>query len=86
MLARRPAAEVRVDDEDRGAGEARIVERVARVGLAIVLEQVALEALERDGDEKSRRHDPIGVDVVASQRQASSVDLCYCACRAGAGG
>jgi len=86
VFARRPAAEVRVDDEDRGAGEARIVERVARVGLAIVLEQVALEALERDGDEKSRRHDPIGVDVVASQRQASSVDLCYCACRAGAGG
>ena len=69
VLARRAAAEVRVDDEDRRAGVARIVERVLRVGGAIVLEQVPLEPLERHGSQEARRHDAIGVDVVAAQRQ-----------------
>ena len=36
---------------------------------AIVLEQVLLEAFERDRLEKPRRDDAIGVDVVARQRQ-----------------
>src|SRR3954471_2365161 len=74
VLARGPAAEVRVDDENRGAGEARIVERMARVGPAIVLEQVALEAFERYRDEEPRRHDPVGVDVIAAQWQSPSLN------------
>ena len=52
----------------------RIVERMqarrARAPRAIVFEDVRFEALERDGLQKPRRHDAIGVDVVAAQRRA----------------
>ena len=42
---------------------------------AIVLEHVAFEALERDGDEKPRRNDAVRVDVVAAERQCAARGL-----------
>src|SRR5581483_12381316 len=69
VLARRPAAEIPVDDKNRGAAVARVVERMRRVGRAVVLEDVPLEAFERHRLQEARRHDAVGVDVVAAQRQ-----------------
>ena len=69
MLARRSAAEIRVDDEDRGAGIPWIVERMPRIRGAVVLEQVPLEPVERHGAKEARRHDAIGVELVAPRRQ-----------------
>src|SRR4029450_13225493 len=74
VLARGSAAEIGVDDEDRRALVARVVEGVGLVGAAIVLEQVVLEPFERHDLEEARRHDAIGVDVVAAQRQAAAFD------------
>ena len=51
------------------------VERVLWIGLAVVLEQVPLEPLERYGDEKAGRHDPIRVDVVAAQRKTAACNV-----------
>ena len=73
VLARGSAAEVRVDEQNRRA----VVARIRRTGdcrlcvglRAIVLEEMLLEALERHRPQKPRRDDPIGVDVVAAQRQ-----------------
>src|SRR4051812_46116782 len=75
MLARRAAAEVRVDQQDRGALVARVVERMTRVGLLVVLEEMPLETLERDRHQKPRRHDAVGVDVVAAQRKPAARQL-----------
>jgi hypothetical protein len=33
------------------------------------------QTLERDGTEEPRRHDPIRVDVVASEREAAAGDM-----------
>ena len=74
VLARRAAAEVAVHDQDRRAGVARVVERMRGIGGAIVLEQVRLEPFEGDRAQKARRHDAIGVDVVAAQRQPAAGD------------
>src|SRR5688572_7889443 len=46
-----------------------------RPRLAIVLEHVALEALERHGFEIAPRNDPVGIDVVAPQRQRLPFNL-----------
>ena len=43
-----------------------------RIGFPIVLEQMPFEPFERDGDEKSRRHDAVGIDVVASQCETAT--------------
>ena len=43
--------------------------------LAIVFEGVGLEAFEADALEKARRDDPIGVDVVAAQRNRATGDF-----------
>ena len=37
--------------------------------LAVVFERVRLETVEADALQKSRRDDPIGVDVVAAQQE-----------------
>src|SRR5258708_2486140 len=41
-----------------------------RIGRLVVLEEVLLEAVERYGAEEPRRHDPVGIDIVAPQRHA----------------
>ncbi len=74
VLARRAAAEVPVHDEDRRALVSGIVERVRGVGRAVVFEQVLLEPFEGHGAQEPRRHDPIGVEVVAAERQAPTGD------------
>ncbi len=45
--------------------------RMRATALAVVLEDVLLETVERDRAEEPRRHDAIGVDIVAAQRQAA---------------
>ena len=56
------------------AAVSRVVERMRRAALGqlapIVLEDVILEAVERDGLEEPRRNDAVGVDVVAAQGNA----------------
>ncbi len=42
--------------------------------LAVVFEDVRLEPLEADALQESRRHDPVGVDVVAAQREGAAAD------------
>ena len=39
---------------------------------AVVLEDVALETFERRDAQEARRHDPVGVDVVAAHGQAAA--------------
>jgi hypothetical protein len=43
-----------------------------RIGGAVVDEHVLLEALEGNRPKESRRHDSIGIDVVAAQRQPAA--------------
>src|SRR5687767_3728905 len=76
MLARRATAEVAVDDEDRCAAVSGIVEWVGRAGLvtggrpfALVFEEIPLQPFERHCAQIARRHDTVGVDVVAAQRK-----------------
>ncbi len=80
VLARRSAAEVRVDDEDRRPVVAGIGKGVRRAPLrgdlsAIVDEEVLFEPLERDRLEIPRRNDAIGVDVVAGEGQRRAAHL-----------
>src|SRR5437867_784682 len=44
------------------------------VGLPVVLEDVPLESLERDDLQIPRRHDAVGIDIVAAERDAVSRD------------
>ena len=78
MLARRAAAEIRVDDQQARIASRRVVERVlgaaARRFAAIVFEDVFLETIEGDGLQKPRRDDAIGVDVVAAQDERRAGD------------
>ena len=73
VLARRAAAEVAVHEQHGRARAARVVERVraarGRAGPAVVLEDVRLEAVEAHRAQEARRHDAVGVDVVAAQRR-----------------
>src|SRR5204862_186291 len=72
VLARGSRSEVSVHDQDGRAGVARIAERMRRIRGAIVLEQMLLETIERYRNQEPRRHDSIGVDVVAAQRHAAA--------------
>ena len=78
VLPRGPAAEVRVDEKNAGIARGRIVEWMppARGGRvrAIVLEDVSLEAVERDRFQESRGDDAIRVDVVAGHHEPPAVD------------
>src|SRR5207245_504638 len=74
VLARRPASEIAVHDEERRPRESRVAERMIRPRRAIVFEQMPLEAFEGNGAEETRGHDPIRVDVVAAQRQPGTGD------------
>src|SRR5690606_8731909 len=78
MLARRAAAEVAVDDEDRGAavtlGGKGMRLAFGRTRRDVVLERVPLEALEGDHPQEASRDDAVGVDVVACQRDQASFD------------
>src|SRR5258706_9299208 len=47
---------------------------MGRVGRAGVLEQVLFEVFERHRAQKTRRHDAVGVEVVAAQRQRAARD------------
>ena len=70
------AAEIAVHEQDRRVPARWIVERVkltlTRTELPIVLEYVIAEAVEGDRAQESRRHDPVRVDVVTSDRQGRS--------------
>src|SRR6185369_6200383 len=73
VLARRPAAEVRVHHENRRVLVAHVAEGMrAAVGAAVVREHVLREALEGDDLQVARRHDAVGVDVVAAEGNATS--------------
>src|SRR5205814_610601 len=48
------------------------------IGGAIVLEQVLVKPFERNRTQKAGRHDPVGVDVVAAQRETAAGDRCDC--------
>src|SRR6059058_105138 len=48
------------------------------IGGAIVLEQVLVKPFERNHTQKAGRHDPVGVDVVAAQRETAAGDRCDC--------
>ena len=45
-----------------------------RIGRAIVFEQVLLEAFECDRAQEPRRHDAVGVEIVAAQRKRAAGD------------
>ena len=45
-----------------------------RILLAIILERMLAEAVERDAAQIPRRNDPVGVDVVEQQRHAGAGD------------
>src|SRR5262249_47274939 len=51
-----------------------IVERMRRVGRAVVFEHVALEPFERNRLQKTRRHDAVGIDVIAAHRETPAAD------------
>jgi hypothetical protein len=53
-----------------------------RIGGAIVFEHVPFETLERHSPQEARRHDAIGVEIVAAQRQPAAGDA-RDACHAG---
>src|ERR1700752_3496182 len=73
MFARRAAAEVAIDDENRRALIPRISRRVRRARLLhlqhVVFEKMLLEAFKRDRLQKTSGNDAIGVDVVAAHRE-----------------
>src|SRR5262249_9387658 len=79
MLTRGAGSEIRVDEEDGRPAVLRVVERVHLAFTCgsepIVLEQMRLEALERDRFQKTRRHDPIGVDVASPHWQRPAFDV-----------
>ena len=54
---------------------AGVVERMPRVCGAIVFEHVPLEPFEGDGAQEPRRHDPVGVEVVAAKRKPAARDV-----------
>src|ERR1019366_1048977 len=78
VLARGSAAEVAIHEEDSRARKARIVERVRPTPslhrAPVVLERVRAEPVERDRDEETRRDDPVGVDVIAAERERGARD------------
>ena len=68
VLARRAAAEVAAHHQDRRAVEAPRIERVVALRLlAVVLEGVLAEPVERDAAQEARGDDAVGVDIVAAQ-------------------
>ena len=75
-----------VDDQNAAPASRRIVERMPCAACAAAdgrPRRRALDALERDGFQKPRRHDPVGVDVVAAQRRARApLDACDADCMA----
>ena len=78
MLARRAAAEIRVDDQQARIASHRVVERVLGAAAcrfaAIVFEDVFVQTIEGDGFQKPRRDDAIRVDVVAAQDERRAGD------------
>jgi hypothetical protein len=81
VLARRAAAEVAVDQQDRRLAVAAIVERVLRPGAvacsgsgALVFEEMMLESFEGHRAQEPRRHDAVGVDVVAPHGERGAFD------------
>src|SRR5262245_46646203 len=75
MLARRTAAEVLAHHEHGGALIRLLVERVLGVLLARVLEGVLAHGIEGHRFKKTRRDDPVSVDVIASDGDAAPRDL-----------
>ena len=82
VLARRPAAEVAVHEEHaprpRSAGRRTDARPACRARRAVVLEHVRLEAVEADGAQEPRRHDAVGVDVVARAAARPRPSTCGC--------
>ena len=74
VLTRRTAPEIAVHDEDARSRIPRVVEGVCRVGLAIVLEHVPFEPLKGDRLQEARRHDSIGIQIVAAQGKTPARD------------
>src|SRR5262249_40906321 len=74
MLARRPAPEVRIHNQNRSAFVPVVIERMAGVSRPVVFEQMVLEAFKRDRSQEPRRHDPIGIEIVAAEGESSSGD------------
>ena len=78
VFAGRAAAEVDASDEDRGLGEARVVERVlgfhAVFVEADVIECEFAEAIEGDAFHETRRDDAIGVDICAGDENSAAGD------------
>ncbi len=77
VLARRAAAEVRVHDQHRRALKAETSNGCRSIRMLPPLlrsssKTCCLEAVEGDRAEEPRRHDAIGVDVVAAQRHAAA--------------
>src|SRR4026209_1728664 len=75
VLARGAAAEVQAGHQHRGPFVRLLVERMLGIVLARVLEGVQAQPLVGHRLEEPRRDDPIGVDVVARHRNASSRHL-----------
>ena len=71
VLARRPGAEVRTGDQDRGPGPRRVVEHEVGVG-APGREQRVLVPVAGDPLEVLGRDDLVGVDVAGPQRQGGA--------------
>ena len=75
MLARRSATEVAVHDEDRGAQiSGGLLKACDGSCGAVIFEQMPLETFEGHRAQKARRHDAIGVEVVAAQWQRTAGD------------
>ena len=74
VLAARSAAEVVAGDEDRRAGEAGVVERVAGFG-ADRLERALAQSFAGDRLEPARRDDDVGIDVLAPERNRPAFDV-----------
>ena len=66
------AAEVAAGDQDLRALETRVVERVVRILLAVVLEDVLAQAVEGHAAQVAGGNDPVGVDVVQEERDAGA--------------
>ena len=78
VLARRPAAEVGVDEQDPRLRELGLVERVRAAfllfGDAVVFEGVIAQAFERHRAEEASGDDAVGIDVVATNGDAGPGD------------
>jgi hypothetical protein len=68
VLARRTAAEIPPRNQHATALKPRVVERVPRVLLAIILESVLAQTVERHAPEIPRRDDAIRINVIQQQR------------------